>query len=407
VLDIAVGVMRTSEHDCHVCTLLPQDNQDAAIRLDMPQLLLRLPGAAPPEHPERHPAQEPLGTWSDYACRPGGAFAPPPAAEAAPTLPMTLCSATSVALYLAADGGEPGNIARKLPVLLLPSLRLATTELRRQHPDAHAAANAPQYQPAAFVVHVAAIEAALQPGQLHTALTAQAAATQDWERICGSYASHKQQDTVSSQLGGADLLSAASVDGSAASAPAATTLSMDAARRSGVTDAGSAGSDAHGAPSAASSSGSDSPTAAQQLAEEAVGFSESDRWSLCVEMPRCAFPPCAMSAAPVAPSGYALAAMCPLLIYIGPHCNPVRFMRSLVAHLYSAAHQTQPSVTLELSGLTAEYEQTGGSAMGRHGDVRFAQVLLQLHDSLQASSTLAVFTILWSSVGACISSAPD
>ena len=302
--------------------LPPQDNQDAAIRLDMPQLLLRLPVAAPPEHPERHPAQEPLGTWSDYARRPGGAFAPPAAAEAAPMLPMTLCSATNVALYLAADGGEPGNIARKLPVLLLPSLRLATTELRRQQLDTHAAANAPQYQPAAFVVQVAAIEAALQPGQLHTALTAQAAATQDWERICGSYASHEQQDTASSQLGGADLLSAASVDGSVASAPAATTISVGspvAARRSGVTDAESAGSDAlsaHGVPSAASSSGSGSPTAAQQLAEEAVGFSESDCWSLCIEMPRCASPPCTVSAAPVAPSGYTFAAIHPLHILI-------------------------------------------------------------------------------------------
>lgn len=289
----------------------------------MPQLLLRLPVAAPPEHPERHPAQEPLGTWSDYARRPGGAFATPAAAEAAPMLPMTLCSATSVALYLAADGGEPGNIARKLPVLLLPSLRLATTELRRQQLGAHAAANAPQYQPAAFVVQVAAIEAALQPGQLHTALTAQAAATQDWERICGTYASHKQQDTTSSQLGGADLLSAASVDGSAASAPAVTTVSMDAAspvaaRLSGVTDAESAGSDAlslHRVPPAASSGG-DSRTAAQQLAEEAVGFSESDRWSLCVEMPRCATPPCTVSAAPVAPSGYTFAAIHHLHILI-------------------------------------------------------------------------------------------
>jgi hypothetical protein len=45
-------------------------------------------------------------------------------------------------------------------------------------------------------------------------------------------------------------------------------------------------------------------------------------------------------------------------------------------------------VTLELSGLTAEYEQTGGSAMGRRGNVRFAQILLQLHDSLQVSSVL-------------------
>jgi hypothetical protein len=316
VLNSAVGVTLTSKHDRYVRTSPPQDNQDAAIRLDMPQLLLRLPVAAPPEHPERHPAQEPLGTWSDYARRPGGAFAPQAAAEAAPMLPMTLCSATSVALYLAADGGEPGNIARKLPVLLLPSLRLATTEVRRQQLDADAAANAPQYQPVAFTAQVAAVEAALQPGQLHTALAAQAAATQDWERICGSYAGHKQQDTVSSQLGGADLLSAVSVDGSAASAPAATTVSVDAAspdaaRRSGVTDAGSAGSDVlslHRVPSAVSS-GSDSQTAAQQLAEEAVGFSESDRWSLCVEMPRCASPPCTVSAAQAAPSVCTFAAI--------------------------------------------------------------------------------------------------
>lgn len=89
------------------------------------------------------------------------------------------------------------------------------------------------------------------------------------------------------------------------------------------------------------------------------------------------------------------------------YTNPLHFVHSLVAHLYSSAHQAQPSVTLELSGLTAKYEQTGGSAMGRRGSVRFAQLLLQLHDSLQASSTLAVFTILWSSVGACLSSAPD
>ena len=89
------------------------------------------------------------------------------------------------------------------------------------------------------------------------------------------------------------------------------------------------------------------------------------------------------------------------------YTNPIHFVHSLVAHLYSSAHQAQPSVTLELSGLTAEYQQTGGSAMGRRGSVRFAQLLLQLHDSLQASSTLAVFTILWSSLGACFSSAPN
>ena len=56
-------------------------------------------------------------------------------------------------------------------------------------------------------------------------------------------------------------------------------------------------------------------------------------------------------------------------------------------------------MTLELSGLTAEYETTGGSAMGTRGSVRFAQLLLQLHDSLQARSPFVVVAILWSSFG--------
>lgn len=275
---------------------LQDSNQDAAIRLDMPHMQLRLPVAAPPEHPDRHPAQEPIGSWSDYARRLGGAFAPQPAAAEPPELPMTLCTASGVALYLASDGGHPGNISRKLPVLLLPSLRLTTTEVRDQLLDENAAANAPRHQPSAFGVEVGAVEAAVQPGQLHTALAAQAAAAQDWDRICGGYASHKQAGTSSSQLGGLDLLSAASLDGSAASAPAAAAtasgdhVSVAGDREPAVVEVESMRNepaDSQAAPtSVASSSDDESPTAAQQLAEEAVGFCETDRWTLSVELPR-------------------------------------------------------------------------------------------------------------------------
>lgn len=273
-----------------------ESSQDAAIRLDMPHLLLRLPVAAPPEHPGSHPAEEPASSWSDYARRPGGIFAQQPDTAEPPELPMTLCTASSVALYLAADGGDAANISRKLPVMLLPSLRLVTTEVREQPRDEGAAANAPRHQPAAFSLDFGAVEAALQPGQLHTALAAQAVAAQDWERICGGYASHKQQDTTSSQLGGADLLSAASVDGSAASAPAAPEAPPSLA--SGMSGGACGGVDAATAcsesvasqeapPSVASESGGESPTAAQQVVDEAVGFSDSQRWTVTAWMPRC------------------------------------------------------------------------------------------------------------------------
>jgi len=199
----------------HMCGwfTLQESSADAAIRLDMPHLLLRLPVSSPPAHPDRHPAEEATGAFTDYARRPGGAFAKQAPAGQPKKLPMTTCTASDVALYLAANSGDASNIARRLPVLLLPRLALATTAVRGQQDAAEAdeageaAPGKPRWQPAAYTLDVGPLEAALQPGQLHTALAAGAAAGQDWARICGDYANKAQPDTVSSQLGGADLLS--------------------------------------------------------------------------------------------------------------------------------------------------------------------------------------------------------
>ena len=97
--------------------------------MDMPHVLLQLPLAAPPEHPEGHPVDESAGQFRDYACRAGGPLAPaaPPGGTAA-----TTCSAASLALYIASDGGAdaaapPATISRRLPALLLPSLTLRRT----------------------------------------------------------------------------------------------------------------------------------------------------------------------------------------------------------------------------------------------------------------------------------------
>lgn len=369
-----------------------ESNADAAIRLDVPHLLLRLPVSAPPAHPDTHPSEELAGGFSDYTRRPGGAFAERNQAGEPEALPMTTCTASGVALYLAADGGDASNISRRLPVLLLPSLRLATTavagqaeaeqqpkadqkqaaeqkqeaeqeweagESSRWQADQQAEqsvlSGAPGWQPAAYSLEVGPMEAAIQPGQLHMALAAAAAAGQDWVRICGGYANAAQPDTVSSQLGGADLLSQASADGSAASAPAAligpqggATDELSAAAESaalpatageavaaaagaateGQTDAdvaaaavadalpdsppdaaspaaalpagklpqgvllqlpaaGNVGGAAPAALSEAGSSGGESPSAARQAAEQALGFSETDRWSLTAQLPRC------------------------------------------------------------------------------------------------------------------------
>lgn len=109
---------------------------DAAVRVDMPHVLLQLPLAAPPEHPEGHPVDEPAGQFRDYACRAGGPFAPPapPGGTAA-----TTCSAATLALYISNDGGadasaSAGNISRRLPALLLPSLTLHRTRPPPQVP---------------------------------------------------------------------------------------------------------------------------------------------------------------------------------------------------------------------------------------------------------------------------------
>ncbi len=45
-----------------------------------------------------------------------------------------------------------------------------------------------------------------------------------------------------------------------------------------------------GASRADSESGGESPSAARQAAEEALGFSETDRWSLAAQLPRCDLP---------------------------------------------------------------------------------------------------------------------
>lgn len=97
-----------------------------------------------------------------------------------------------------------------------------------------------------YEVKVGAVEAALQPDQLHTALTAAAAAQQDWDRITGGYANRRVPDSASAQSGATSLpLSQASLATAAPSAPATAlddTVAAAAAAASvgGCTDGASA-----------------------------------------------------------------------------------------------------------------------------------------------------------------------
>ena len=53
--------------------------------------------------------------------------------------------------------------------------------------------------PTSYHLTVAAVDAAAQPGQLHTAASAARAAEQDWRRISGSYAGAAARQPDSSQ----------------------------------------------------------------------------------------------------------------------------------------------------------------------------------------------------------------
>ena len=286
---------------------------------------LQLPLRTPPHHPSEHPAEEAPGSFRDYARRPGGRF---PDAREPTAPPTTACTATSVALYIAADGTDSAtNIARKLPVVLLPSLLLEATALAQDD----AAPSTPFPQPTAYRLQLGAIEVALQPGQLHTALAAAATAEQDWDRICGGYASKATGVSVSSELGGVDFMSRASMDGSAASAPADLSPgALPPAEAAASQEAEQAGG---------------SPSALQQAGEEALGYSQHDSWSLDAAM-----------------SG-------------------------LAVHLYSADHAAQPSLTAELAAMAASFTQSGSSTW--RGDTRWASLTVQLHDGLQEAALAA------------------
>lgn len=118
--------------------LLPPDSKDdAAVRIDIPHVLLQLPLAQPPQHPAAHPVDETPHQLQDYACRAGGPWTPAPPGDDAggPT-----CSAATVALYIANDStaaalAPGGSIARRLPVLLLPSLTVQRTQSPDPAPD--------------------------------------------------------------------------------------------------------------------------------------------------------------------------------------------------------------------------------------------------------------------------------
>lgn len=118
--------------------LLPPDSKDdAAVRIDIPHVLLQLPLAQPPQHPAAHPVDEAPHQLQDYACRAGGPWAPAPPGDDAggPT-----CSAATVAFYIANDSSAAalapgGSIARRLPVLLLPSLTVQRTQSPDPAPD--------------------------------------------------------------------------------------------------------------------------------------------------------------------------------------------------------------------------------------------------------------------------------
>ena len=53
--------------------------------------------------------------------------------------------------------------------------------------------------PASYHLTIAAVHAAAQPGQLHTAASAARAAEQDWRRISGSYAGAAAPEADSSR----------------------------------------------------------------------------------------------------------------------------------------------------------------------------------------------------------------
>lgn len=96
-----------------------------------------------------------------------------------------------------------------------------------------------------------AVEAALQPEQLHIALAAAAAAQQDWDRITGGYANKAVPDTASSQSGGTSVpLSQASLATAAASAPASAGNQAVAAAVPSDTTAACAAAPAEASPSA-------------------------------------------------------------------------------------------------------------------------------------------------------------
>lgn len=109
--------------------LLLQDGRDgAAVRVDMPHVRMQLPLAAPPQHPSSHPIDEDADTFRSYGRH---EVDPPAGGKVSPT-----CSASTLALYVASGSSRcsdeevafGGNVSRRLPVLLIPSATVRTTD---------------------------------------------------------------------------------------------------------------------------------------------------------------------------------------------------------------------------------------------------------------------------------------
>lgn len=355
---------------------------------------LRLPFNQPPVHPEMHPVEEEVGSFTSYARRPQ---APPPVAPASPFADDSAQGAAAVhaaraaaacallfevsaaSLYIASDGSSSA-IAKKLPVLCIPQLQVRATAS-----DPAAAAAAAPLPPgqsytagggphlagpphesgvASYELTVAAVEAALQPGQLHTARAVAEAAEQDWWRISGLFS----QGIASGSDAGTSLRTDVGLNAGSPVVPplSLTRLSPAAAfplaslavpHIEGEVDALSppvlggvsetagegVGSAPRGECGEAAQIEEADKGAERGAAEDVAGLRAEDAWRLQVSVQRVA------------------------------------------AHLYGSEPQ-DAVLGMLCQGLGSVYSH-GGSAAGK-GSVSWQQVLLRLHDSLQSAALL-------------------
>ena len=192
---------------------------------------LHLPLSQPPTHPDKHPVEEEVGSFSSYARRHVSASPPPmPAASIADTTPVksgdqgqegsegghspgwyadppvaagtVLCEVSSLALYFATDSSS-STVAKKLPLLSIlqlelrcmtavapppsPALPDAAGLRGSSHNYSEGSSRGGCEEPAiaCYELAMAAVDVAVQPNQIHPARRAVEAAQEDWGRISG------------------------------------------------------------------------------------------------------------------------------------------------------------------------------------------------------------------------------